>query len=105
MFNADKKSTYKLVKETADYNEISVESTTTGDPNKPGSLKLGPAEILYYLNGTSNGSIRLDKKLGFPSKVYSEDYYTGNMEVKVPTLAASKVPLTMRIKVTLLRID
>jgi hypothetical protein len=105
MFNADKKSTYKLVKETADYNEISVESTTTGDPNKPGSLKLGPAEILYYLNGTSNGSIRLDKKLGFPSKVYSEDYYTGKMEVKVPTLAASKVPLTMRIKVTLLRID
>lgn len=105
MFNADKKSTYQLVKDTPDYNEISVESTTTGHPNKPGSIKLGSAEILYYLNGTSNGSIRLDKKLGFPSKVYSEDYYTGNMEVKVPTLAASKVPLTMRIKVTLVRVD
>lgn len=105
MFNALESTRYEFVGQSNGVNQIKATSVTEGDEKHPGELKLGPAKILYYMNGTGNTDLQVDINTGFIYSFTGNTNLAGTMTVKVPFTASNTIPLSIKSKVVLSRID
>ncbi len=101
LLNLTKKLRYTLVDADASTYKIAIASQMPEDPEHPGELAVGPIKILYRMGGTGTGSIILDKRWNMAQSFYAEDVVSGTMETKVPFLASTKIPTTIRTKTRL----
>lgn len=98
LFNAETLTTYQLDEIFANDAVVSSTSLIKGDPEAPGELKMGPAKIYYYLNGKGAGKMHIDISTGMVSSTEAEVTLEGHLEVKVPFLASTKMPVTIKTK-------
>ncbi len=103
LFNAQTTTTYRLDETFANELIISFTSVVKGDPEAPGELKMGPAKIKYYLNGTGKGNTHIDPVTGAEISSEREVLLEGQMEVKVPMLSSHKFPVKINTKTILTR--
>jgi len=101
LFNAESQTIYHLDEIFANDAVISSTSMIKGDPEAPGELKMGPAKILYFLNGKGAGKMHIDHATGMVSSTEAEVTLEGHLEVKVPFLASTKMPVTIKTKTLL----
>jgi hypothetical protein len=101
LFNAKSHVSYYLDDIFA--NEVAITSSTIikGDPKAPGEIKMGPAQINYFLNGQGTGHIHLDPIFGMVITSEALLLLEGKMEIKVPYLASQAMPVTIKTKVLL----
>ena len=105
MFNAVETTRYEFAGQANGFNQIKASSVTEGDAKHPGELKIGPAKILYYMNGTGASDIQIDMNTGFIDAISGSTDLSGTMDVKVPFLASNKLPIHIKSKVVMSRID
>jgi hypothetical protein len=99
----DVETVYTLKERNAQQAVVDTQVKIIADEKHPAELDMGVAKIKYLMKGGGKGKIVLEQPGGLTLSSYGELNMEGTMEIKIPFLAAQKLPVQIRSVITYIR--